>query len=276
VDDDENFGEHFVDVDMMDDEAFARSLQEEEDMWMKKEGNNNINCGICNQGINDIYILDDCAHKFCKICIQNYAMEKVSSSFDVACPFKGCGVPLSVRDTNQFFSKEKMNIIAPKGSSPGATQRITSELINIINSQPEKNGYSIEPIGDNLYAWEVKFFGFDKSDPLAKDMQKLGVDHILIHVTFPSNYPFTPPYIRVIRPRFKYRTGHVTIGGSICMELLTNKGWSPQNTVEAVLVSVRSQLIEGGAMLDMRNKHDYTVEEAKVAFDRLVREHGWY
>jgi len=169
-----------------------------------------------------------------------------------------------------------MNIIAPKGSSPGATQRITSELINIINSQPEKNGYSIEPIGDNLYAWEVKFFGFDKSDPLAKDMQKLGVDHILIHVTFPSNYPFTPPYIRVIRPRFKYRTGHVTIGGSICMELLTNKGWSPQNTVEAVLVSVRSQLIEGGAMLDMRNKHDYTVEEAKVAFDRLVREHGWY
>jgi len=107
-------------------------------------------------------------------------------------------------------------------------------------------------------------------------MQKLGVDHILIHCTFPSNYPFQPPYIRVIRPRFKYRTGHVTIGGSICMELLTNKGWSPQNTVEAVLVSVRSQLIEGGAKLDFSNRSEYSVEEAKVAFDRLVREHGWY
>jgi len=124
--------------------------------------------------------------------------------------------------------------------------------------------------------WEVRFFGFDKNDPLSKDMKKLGVEYILINVAFPTNYPFAPPYIRVIRPRFQYRTGHVTIGGSICMELLTNKGWSPQNTVEAVLVSVRSQLIEGGARLDNGNRSDYTVQEAKIAFDRLVREHGWY
>jgi len=259
---------------MMDDEAFAKTLQEQEN---KKNNKLNLNCGICNKEVlDDIYILDDCAHKFCKGCISTYAMEKVSSSFDVCCPLKGCGVPFSVRDTNQFFSKELMNRIAPKGSSPVATQRITSELINIINSRPEKNGYSIEPIGDNLYLWAVKLFGFDRKDPLAQDMSSLGFDHILIHVVFPTNYPFAPPFIRVIKPRFRYRTGHVTIGGSICMELLTNKGWSPQNTVEAVFVSVRSQIIEGGARLDTGNRSEYTIEEAKVAFDRLVREHGWY
>lgn len=35
-----------------------------------------------------------------------------------------------------------------------------------------------------------------------------------------------PPFVRVVRPRFQFRTGHVTIGGSICMELLTLSGWN--------------------------------------------------
>jgi len=80
----------------------------------------------------------------------------------------------------------------------------------------------------------------------------------------------------VIKPRFQYRTGHVTIGGSICMEVLTNKGWSPANTIEAIIVSIRAQLIAGGARLDMTQKHDYTEQEAKDAFDRMVRDHGWF
>jgi hypothetical protein len=31
--------------------------------------------------------------------------------------------------------------------------------------------------------------------------------------------------VRVIRPRFAFHTGHVTVGGSICIELLTSSGW---------------------------------------------------
>ena len=31
--------------------------------------------------------------------------------------------------------------------------------------------------------------------------------------------------MRVIRPRFAFHTGHVTVGGSICIELLTSSGW---------------------------------------------------
>jgi len=134
----------------------------------------------------------------------------------------------------------------------------------------------VSPLNDNLYKWELKLFNFDKTDPIAQDMAKFKVKSILLHVIFPENYPFSPPYIRVIKPRFQYRTGHVTIGGSICMEMLTNKGWSPANTVEAIIVSIRAQLIEGGARLDPTNKHDYTEQEAKEAFDRMVRDHGWH
>jgi len=127
-----------------------------------------------------------------------------------------------------------------------------------------------------MYKWELKLFNFDKSDPLGQDMQKTKTKNIIIHISFPKSYPFSPPYIRVIKPRFVYRTGHVTIGGSICMEILTNKGWSPANTIEAIIVSIRAQLIAGGARLDIHNRLDYSEQEAKDAFDRMVRDHGWH
>jgi len=190
---------------------------------------------------------------------------------------------LSVRDMNDLLPKQgeikhttkKGGKIQAAGSGKGATERLHSELTHILKSKPESQGYSVEPDDDNLYKWNVKFFNFDKSDPIGQDLVRLHKKHIVLSVTFPSTYPFAPPFIRVIEPRFQYRTGHVTIGGSICMELLTNKGWSPANTVEAVLVSVRSQFLEGGARLDTNSRHPYTEAEAIEAFNRMVRDHGW-
>ena len=43
-----------------------------------------------------------------------------------------------------------------------------------------------------------------------------------------------PPFVRVLRPRFKFLTGHVTVGGSICMQMLTKSGWSPANNMEVL------------------------------------------
>jgi ubiquitin-conjugating enzyme E2 Q len=59
----------------------------------------------------------------------------------------------------------------------------------------------VKPIKDNLYHWEVRFFDFDKTEPLADDLKKTKEKAILLHVTFPQTYPFDPPFIRVIRPR---------------------------------------------------------------------------
>jgi len=166
--------------------------------------------------------------------------------------------------------------LIPKNASKKATQRIASELTHILKTNPEKQGYSVDPIEDNIYLWELRFFSFDSNDDLAKDLKKLKKDHIVLHIAFPPTYPLNPPFVRVIRPRFAFRTGHVTIGGSVCTELLTNKGWSPANTIEAVIVFVRAQFLEGGARLDLSNKHDYTEAEAKDAFNRMVQTHGWH
>ena len=53
-----------------------------------------------------------------------------------------------------------------------------------------------------------------------------------MEMSFPEDYPMAPPFVRVIRPKFRFLTGHVTIGGSICMQVLTKSGWSPGNDIE--------------------------------------------
>jgi len=93
---------------------------------------------------------------------------------------------------------------------------------------------------------------------------------------FSKDYPFSPPFVRVVRPRFKFMTGHVTIGGSICMELLTNSGWRSTNSIESILIQIRAEMVEGGARVEVGSgSHEYTEHEAWDAFYRAARNHGW-
>jgi len=264
----------------------AMKLQQEEE---QKQNTEVVPCGICKKkiSIDNIYILDECSHKFCKDCITNYVSDSISTSVTVICPLKECKKELSVRDTKELLPAKLQKIsqssrgkpstsIKQTGGTGKGAERIMSEFKHILASNPEKNGYSVEPVDDNMYLWEIKLFDFDPKDPIAQDMKKMKIKHIILNVVFPQNYPFSPPYVRVIRPRFQYLTGHVTIGGSVCMEILTNKSWTPANSIEAIIVSLRAELVEGGARLDPNNKRDYSEAEAKEAFDRMVQKYGWY
>jgi ubiquitin-protein ligase len=69
--------------------------------------------------------------------------------------------------------------------------------------------------------WSVFVGNFASDTMLFQDMKAQGVREIELHVSFPNDYPFAPPFVRVVRPRFERWTGHVTYGGSICTEFLT-------------------------------------------------------
>lgn len=75
--------------------------------------------------------------------------------------------------------------------------------------------------------------------------------------------------------------GHVTIGGAICMELLTTTGWSPATSVESVLVSIKmamSSVDPQPARLLQKSAQtagDYSAYEALDAFTRFARTHNW-
>jgi ubiquitin-protein ligase len=266
-------GDLGMDVEGDKDFQFALRLQQEESAASNSQSG--VLCGLTGKRYSgeQIYILDDCSHKFSKTHLVEYINTSVMIQVNVKCP--SCTAAISVRDMKELLPKQDSGL-APKTSSKQASQRITSELKHILASSPEAQGYSVEPIKDNLYHWECKFFNFEPKELIAQDLLKLKQQAIVLHITFPSTYPFNPPFCRVIKPRFAFHTGHVTIGGSICTELLTNKGWTSANTIEAVVVSIRAQFLEGGARLDMHNKRDYTEQEAKEAFNRMVQVHGWH
>lgn len=71
-------------------------------------------------------------------------------------------------------------------------------------------------------------------------------------------------------------SGHVTVGGSICMELLTRSGWLSTNDIEGILIQARAEIMsDPHARLASNPDTEYSEDEAKAAFERMVLRYGW-
>jgi ubiquitin-conjugating enzyme E2 Q len=158
------------------------------------------------------------------------------------------------------------------------------DLIAVQNTTPPHElGWHIdEDKVDNIYQWIVELHSFDPTLPLAHDMKKKNVKSIVLELRFGKEYPMSPPFVRVIRPRFlgfqQGGGGHVTAGGAMCMQLLTNDGWTAVSSIEGVLLQVRmamSSLEPKPARLENGGRMDYGVGEAVEAYIRACNMHGW-
>jgi len=146
----------------------------------------------------------------------------------------------------------------------GSKRRLAQDLYRIMNQDTEEAGFSLAPQSeDSMENWTIKLFQFDPDSNLAKDMLVVGIDHIELEMKFPEQYPFEPPFVRVVKPRFKRQTGFV-MNGALCMELLTKDGWNPINDIESVIVSVRSLLVVGDGRLQA------ATELTKARYDSLL------
>jgi len=113
---------------------------------------------------------------------------------------------------------------------------------------------------------------------MKKYESKSGKNYVELRIQFSKDYPFIPPFVRVIEPRFMFRTGNVTLGGAICMEMLTLTGWRAVNSIESIIMTVRAQIgsTEAGGRLDFNAPSSgYTESEAWDAFYRAAQNHGW-
>ena len=95
-------------------------------------------------------------------------------------------------------------------------------------------------------------------------------------IRFDNDYPVKPPFVRIVKPHFKYLSGHITIGGAFCNPILTNQKWrasiSISNLIEMLIVNME----EGGAQLDeTKSKGEYSLDAAKKAYYRYKVAHGW-
>ncbi|KAI5632171.1 ubiquitin-conjugating enzyme domain-containing protein [Phthorimaea operculella] len=159
------------------------------------------------------------------------------------------------------------------------TRRLMKELKEIQRLQDSRPDplFTVELVGDNLFEWHVRLHQIDPESDLAADLRELHIPNILLHLVFPENFPFAPPFMRVIEPRIE--KGFVMEGGAICMELLTPRGWASAYTVEAVVMQFAASVVKGQgrvARAPPRPAREFSRRRAEEAFRSLVKTHDKY
>lgn len=111
-------------------------------------------------------------------------------------------------------------------------QRIQKELLEIQREPPET--ISAGPVREsNMFQWEGFIIG-PTGSPYEGGMFRLAI-------LYPDDYPFRPPCVR-----FTTQIYHPNIskGGSICLDILKQSGWSPALTITKVLLCISSLLTD--------------------------------
>ncbi|KAJ6032330.1 hypothetical protein N7540_003062 [Penicillium herquei] len=186
------------------------------------------------------------------------------------------------------LTEKSLPILAPpKYATTSATKMLQRHLQIALKVQskesPAELGWYIDPsLINTVYQWIVELHTFDATLPLAQDLKAVNLKSVVLEIRFPPQFPMDPPFVRVIRPRFVPFAagggGHVTAGGAMCMELLTNSGWSPATSIESILLQVHmaiSNTEPRPGRLAKGDQKDYSVREAVEAFKRACFNHGW-
>ncbi|EDW51969.1 ubiquitin-conjugating enzyme E2Q-like protein CG4502 [Drosophila sechellia] len=159
------------------------------------------------------------------------------------------------------------------------TRRLMKEYREMERLQAKNDAvFTVELVNDTLFEWHVRLHVIDPDSPLARDMAEMGVPAILLHLSFPDNFPFAPPFMRVVEPHIE--KGYVMEGGAICMELLTPRGWASAYTVEAVIMQFAASVVKGQGRITRKPKStkEFTRRQAEESFRSLVKTHekyGW-
>ena len=200
---------------------------------------------------------------------------------------KSSSTPLTDFTPGSHPSQALPLLSPPSYATTSATRTLQRELtstLKTLDTHPahELGWYLDRELVTNMYQWIIELHSFEPHLPLAADLRAKSLRSVLLELRFGKDYPMTPPFVRIVRPRFlsfmQGGGGHVTAGGALCMELLTNSGWSAVSNIESVLLQVRLALSSTDpkpARLEQGPVRDYGTTEAVEAYLRACRQHGW-
>ena len=132
----------------------------------------------------------------------------------------------------------RMNVV--KVEQTNSARRLQKDLKELEDSQIPMVGVTARPLSSSLYIWHGNLRG-PEGTPFEG-----GVWHI--EITFPTDYPVSPPSIRLFTPI--YHHPNVIGDYSVCLDILDStqkqiyQGWTSAYTVETVLIQLQSFLFE--------------------------------
>lgn len=154
-------------------------------------------------------------------------------------------------------------------------KRLMKELKDLHSRQ--EGAFCVDLVNDNLAEWNILLHGIDPDSMISREMKAHNIAHIQLNLIFSENFPFSPPFMRVVSPRI--RNGFVLEDGAICMELLTASGWSSAYTVEAIIMQFSASVVKGGGRLEHKKTcKPYNRKAAEQTFRSLSKIHekyGW-
>ena len=156
-------------------------------------------------------------------------------------------------------------------------------LLTLKEGSRKAHSFEAAPVDpSDMYTWDLDLYDFEPDQEIAADLRSRKLDRLTLRVIFPPDYPCSPPFVHMLRPRLREGTGYVLPGGGICMELLTPSEWSPATSIPALVMSVRAMLLVGKARLrstaPSTRELDYRYNEARKDFAHIVqvhKKHGW-
>eukprot|EP00347_Sterkiella_histriomuscorum_P023864 403333121 len=135
--------------------------------------------------------------------------------------------------------KALLRMNAVKIDQTNSARRLQKDLKELEDSTIPLVGVAARPLSNSLYIWHGNLRG-PEGTPFEG-----GVFHI--EITFPQDYPVSPPAIRLFTP---ITHPNVLGGTSICLDILDiakkeiYQGWTSAYTVETILIQLQSFLFE--------------------------------
>lgn len=219
-----------------------------------------------------IYVVDDESALILRyiVIISNYDYMKDAAAFKKLTSVMCSG---SLKDAETKKEKEKIAVM-----TKAYNKRLMIEYKQLMKKSVAELGFTIKLAEeDNLRVWTICISAASLGNPsLEAQMQKHAIPGLELEISFPEGYPIEPPFPRVIYPRFQSLTGHITAGGSICMEAISRSGWVPTTNMESLITQIKLVLADGDARIDeSHSSRKYGMAEAKEAFQRAMATHGW-
>lgn len=187
--------------------------------------------------------------------------------------------------TNQKFTKQMEKLIERLHTSNTKNAARHRRLMGELSRMPLRPGIAITPVcngGRFTTSWSIKFTDFSVGNTiLVHQLREYGIESVDVEIIFGTNFPYSPPFIRLVSPRMAYLPERVVInpelgfldrGGGICTAMFKTGEWTPGCAMINLIMDIQCMLfMTDGLEIDAIHwATPYTAREALISYNSVI------